>query len=104
MDEIYKTIQDAVDSLASELNYRISTGLRDEVKYGESIVYEYAEVETDEEDCYEVKLEVKYDEWGGGPAPDDDPWKMYVNDVSLYIDGTYTDLSRYGLTYEDFQF
>lgn len=104
MGEIYKTIQDAVDSLASELNYRISTGLRDEVKYGESIVYEYAEVETYEEDYYEVKLEVKYDEWGGGPAPDDDPWEMRVNSVSLFIDNKYEDPSIYGVSEEDFQF
>lgn len=103
MGEIYKTIQDAVDSLASELNYRISTGLRDEVKYGESIVYEYAEVETDEEDYYEIKLEVKYDEWGGGPAPDDDPWEMRVNSVSLFIDNKYEDPSIYGVSEEDFQ-
>ena len=104
MSEIHKTIQDAVNSLTSELNYRISTGLRDDVKYGESIVYEYAEVETDEEDYYEVKLEVKYNEWGGGPAPDDEPWEMSVNSVSLFIDNEYEDPSIYGVSEEDFQF
>lgn len=103
MIEVYETIQDAVDSLVSKLCRKICFGFRDDIKYGESIVYGYADVETKDEDYYEIKLEVKYDEWGGGPAPDDDPWEMRVNSVSLFIDNKYEDPSIYGVSEEDFQ-
>lgn len=103
MSEIHKTIQDAVNCLECELNYRISTGLIDEIRYGQSIVREYAEVETEDDEYYEVILEVKYDEWGGGHAPDDDTWGMSVSSVNLYIDGKYEDPKKYGITNDTFQ-
>jgi hypothetical protein len=102
MKDVYKTIPEAVEALTNKLLGDISCGLAD-YQYGECIAKDFAEVETDDEDYHEVEMSVRYDEWGGGPSPYDEPYGMYVIDVSLYVDGVYEEPSKYGITRDYFQ-
>lgn len=90
------TIQDAASELVGEFFRQLKLGLESPASF---------EVDYNEEEV--LRLDVEFTEYGGGPSPDDEPYKIYVEDYefSTFVNLRWVDVNTkdLGITIKDFR-